>query len=457
MKLQVGPFLVITALLSAPLAWSQAGSNDSSQSGSADSSQQQAAAGPQPVFTHPESRAPLALLDEVTEHNYISLGLGLTTAWDSNAAAFSYQSYSQTMFIASPSLQLRQTHPTVTWYVGAYGGVTTSSIPGYYNTSNPSASAGVLWQINRHWQLNVSDNYMYSFDPFQQYLVLSSAPTYNQPNPTIYVPLSTTEANYGNIDLTYQINAHDSLTFTGTESFRRYLHNTYSAYNLYSWGGVAVYQHMFSPRLSAGGAYSFTSLDFGHGQSRSGIQLFQAFASYQIGPHMSVTGWVGPEYTSTKNLVPILCDASGCFIEIAHNNAWDTSFGGNFAWNGVRNAVTVGGYKSISDGGILLGVVKLYQFNANFIRQLNPRWSFNFGGMYGNNEGYSTQLHIRHLNSFTGNLGFNRQLTPTLSANVQYLRYWETQKNIIGAAAPKWTNNRIQFTLQYNWGHSLGR
>src|SRR5208283_1919770 len=159
MKLQLGPFVVITALLSAPLAWSQAGSNDSSQSGPADSSQQQAVAGPQPVFTHPEERAPLALLDEVTEHNYISLGLGLTTAWDSNAAAFSYQPYSQTMFIASPSLQLRQTRPTFTWYVGAYGGITTSTVPGYYNTSNPSASAGALWQINKHWQLNVSDNY----------------------------------------------------------------------------------------------------------------------------------------------------------------------------------------------------------------------------------------------------------------------------------------------------------
>jgi len=141
MKLQFGPLLVITALLSAPLAWSQAGSNDSSPSDSAQSSQQQAAAGPQPVFTHPEERAPLAMLDEVTQHNYISLGLGLTTAWDSNAAAFSYQPYSQTLFIASPSLQVRQTRPTFTWYVGAYGGITTSSVPGYYSSSNPAASA----------------------------------------------------------------------------------------------------------------------------------------------------------------------------------------------------------------------------------------------------------------------------------------------------------------------------
>jgi hypothetical protein len=457
MKLQFGPFLVITALLSAPPAWSQSGTGDSSQSAPAESSPQQASEGPQPVFTHPEGRPPLALLDEVTQHNYINLGLGLTTAWDSNAAAFSYQSYSQTMFIASPSLQLRQTRPTFTWYVGAYGGITTSTIPGYYNTSNPSANAGFLWQINHNWQLSVSDSYMYSYDPFQQYLTLSTPPTYNQPNPTVYVPLTTTEANYGNVDLTYQVNAHDSITFTGTENFRRYLHNTYSAYNLSSWGGVAVYQHVFSPRLSAGGAYSFTSLDFGHGQSRSGIQLLQAFANYQLGPHMSVSGWVGPEYTSTKNLVPVLCDPYGCFIEVAHNSSWDDSFGGNFSWQGQRNAATVGFYKSISDGGILLGVVKLYQFNGNYVRQLTPRWSFNVGALYGNNTGYQTQLHLRHLNSFTGNASLTRQLTPAWSVVAQYLRYWETQKNIIGAAAPKWTDNRLQFTLQYYWGHSLGR
>jgi len=458
MKLQFGLFLVIAALLTAPLAWSQSGSSDSSQSGSAEPAQQPGpAAGPQPVFTHPEDRPPFALLGEVTEHNYVTLGLGITSAWDSNAAAFSYQPYSQTTFIFSPSLQLRQTHPTLTWYVGAYGGLTTSTIQGYYNTSNPSANAGFLWQIDKHWQLNVSDNYMYSYDPFQQYLVLSNAPTYNQPNPTIYVPLTTTEANYGNADLTYQINAKDSLTFTGTESFRRYLHNTYSAYNLSSWGGVGVYQHMFSAKLSVGGAYSFTSLDFGHGQSRSGISMIQAFAQYQLGPHMYVSGWVGPEYTTTKNLVPILCDPQGCFIEIKHNSSWDDSFGGNFGWNGQRNAFSAGGFKSISDGGILLGVVQLYQFNGNFTRQLNPRWSANLGLLYGNNAGYSTAFHFRHLNSFTGNVGFNRQLTPTLSASLMYLRYWETQKNIIGAAAPKWTDNRIQFTLQYLWGHSLGR
>ena len=458
MKLQLEPLLVILALLSAPLAWSQAGSSDSSQSGSADSSQQQSSDGPQPVFTHPEELPPLAMLSEVTAHSYINLGVGASLGWDSNDAAFAYKGYSQTVFIASPSIELRQSRPTLMWFVGASGSITESNGPGYYNTSNPTASGGFIYQINRRWLINVKDHYMYSADPFRQYLVFTSAPTYNQPNPTVYSPLSTTESNYGDIDLTYQIGAHDSLTFTGTENFSRYLHTTLSAYNVYSWGGASSYQHVFSARLAAGGSYSFTALDFGHGQSRSGIQNFSGFASYVLRPHMSVTGWIGPEYTTTKNLVPIFCDPFGCFIEEFHNKSWSTAFGGNFKWSGQRNAANLSISRSISNGGILLGIVQLYQVNGNFARQLSPRWNLNLGVLYGNNNGYSTRLHAQHLSSFSSYLGFTRQLTPSLNAGLQYIRIYETQKNIIiGPAAPKWTDNRILFTIQYAWNHSLGR
>ncbi len=327
MKLQFGPFLVITALLSVP-AWPQSGPSDLSPTTPVEVPQQQGDAGPQPVFTHPEEKPPLALLDEITAHSYVNAGLGVTTAWDSNAAAFSYQPYSQTLFMFSPSLQLRQTRPTFTWYAGAMGTITTSSIPGYYNTSNPSANAGFLYEINKHWQIAASDSYMYSYDPFQQYLSYSSAPTYNQPNPTIYVPLTTTETNYGNLDLTYQITAHDSLTFTGTESFRRFLHNTYSAYNLSSWGGVAVYQHVFSPRLSAGGAYSFTSLDFGHGQSRSGIQMFQGFVSYRLASayNSDGLGWSRAHEHQELDSRPVR--SLRLLYRRGTQHPWDTAFGG---------------------------------------------------------------------------------------------------------------------------------
>ena len=149
----------------------------------------------------------------------------------------------------------------------------------------------------------------------------------------------------------------------------------------------------FSARLSAGGGYSFSALDFGHGQSRSGIQQFQIFATYQFSQHFGASGWISPEYTDTKNLIPILCTPYGCFIEVAHFKSWSNGYGGNAGWSGQRNAFTAGVSKSISDGGILLGIVQLFQASARFTRQLNPRWNLSAGMMYGDNNGYATQLH----------------------------------------------------------------
>ena len=117
MKIQFGPFLIVLALLAAPLAWpqsgsggsssggsSQSGSSDSSQNGASDSSQSPESSGPKQVFTHPEQKPPLALLDEVTAHSFIQLGLALGTSWDSNAASFAAQGYSQTLLTVGPSI-----------------------------------------------------------------------------------------------------------------------------------------------------------------------------------------------------------------------------------------------------------------------------------------------------------------------------------------------------------------
>src|SRR5580704_13846546 len=116
MKRQLGPILVVLALLWVPAAWAQNGSTDATQSGSTDgsqngasdssqngsgqnsssnpnqgggytrpqsiytqndaglpgsandSSQQQAPVGPQATFNHPEQLPPLSLMNEVTSN-----------------------------------------------------------------------------------------------------------------------------------------------------------------------------------------------------------------------------------------------------------------------------------------------------------------------------------------------------------------------------------------------------
>ena len=475
MKIQFGPFLIVLALLAAPLAWpqsgsggsssggsssggsSQSGSSDSSQNGASDSSQSPESSGPKQVFTHPEQKPPLALLDEVTAHSFIQLGLALGTSWDSNAASFAAQGYSQTLLTVGPSIGIEQVHPGVAWQVQYSGGFMYAPTRTAYNSFNHDFTGGALWQFSPHWQVAANDSYIYTADPFQTYLVNQGVPTYNQPNPTIYIPLAVLEQNSADLDLSNKLTAYDSLTFTGTENFRRYLHTSYSLYDEYTWGGLVAYQHSFSARLLGGTAWSYTAIDIGHGTSRSGIQMYQVFGSYKINPHMVVTGWVGPELTNTKNIIPVLCTPYGCFKEIAHQSAWSTAFGGSFGWQGVRNAASIDFSKQVTDGGGLLGVVRLYVADASFRRQLTPKWNFSAGLSYGSNLGISTLYAHRHLDALTGTVTLVRQISPAWYVSGQYLRFYQKQANIYTAQVPKWTDNRMQISLQYNWGHSLGR
>ncbi len=169
-----------------------------------------------------------------------------------------------------------------------------------YTTLNQNAGAKILWQFSPRWQLALQDNYISTNDPFESYLTIDRAPTFNNPNPVIYIPRAVTETNVGSANLTYRMSAHDSFSFTGSESFQRFFNTALTAQDSYSYSGGANYQHQLSARLSAGGGYSFTALDFGHGLSRSGIQAVTGFASYQLTPNMYVTGWVGPENTATQ-------------------------------------------------------------------------------------------------------------------------------------------------------------
>ena len=164
----------------------------------------------------------------------------------------------------------------------------------------------LTWQLTAHWQLVASESFIYTADPFQSYVTSVGTPTMNNPNPVTYYPLTQYTTNNALLALSDQLTRRDTLTFSGTEYYRDT--STYNLvtsvpfYNLVSYGGRVDYSHRMSARLSLGGSYDYNSLDFGGGVQRSGIQTMSMTANYQIRPSMSISGWVGPEYTGTKTL-----------------------------------------------------------------------------------------------------------------------------------------------------------
>jgi hypothetical protein len=479
MKRQLGLSLVVLAVLAVAPAWSQSGSDpsqsgstDQSQSGSTDQSQngstdqsQQSSTGPQVAYTHPEQLPPLTLLNEVTANTGIRLNMttGLLTNYSSYAG--SSGSYWQTMGSFTGGVHITQIRPTLMWDVMYNGGTTLSALSttgaSTYTSLNQDGGARILWQFAKRWQLAVNDNYISTNDPFTPYLTIEGVPTFNNPNPVIYIPLAITEANVGSVNLTYQMGPHDSLNFTGGESFQRWFNSNLSANNSYTYSGGSNYQHDFSARLSAGGGYSFTALDFGHGLARSGIQAVYGFASYRLSPTMSISGFAGPEYTASKDIVPTFCfPGYGCFgYHAVYQAQWAAAEGATFGWTRTRNAVRVGFRHQNSDGGGLLGTVRLYQLTANYRRALTQRWNFSAGISY--NDSLSiVSISQYHTNTFLkmtqGMVSLGRNISQSWNATMYYAviheseNYYTPQPTTVGT-------NGVGITLRYSWGHSLGR
>ena len=484
MKPQLGLSLVVLAVLSVPHAWSQTGS-DQSQSGSADQSQngsanqsqsnsadqsqngstdqsQQSSTGPQVAYTNSEQLPPLTMLNEVTANTGIQLLMRTGAVMDYTSWAGSSHGYWQTLGQFGGGVNITQIRPTLMWNFQYNGGVSLDALSSRgssnYSTLYQRANANILWQFSKRWQLAVNDNYVYTNDPFEPYLTLDRVPTFNDPNPVIYIPQSVSEANVGSVNLTYQMTQHDSLTFTGGESFQRFINTLLAADNSYTYSAGSDYQHVFSAKLAAGGGYSFTALDYGHGLSRSGIQAITGFASYQLNPNMFVTGWMGPEHTASKDIVPTFCfPGFGCFGYHAQYQAqWNLAEGATFGWSGTRNALRVGFRHQISNGGGLLGTVRLYQLTVGYRRPLTQRWNFFAGFSYNNSLSIFQYRANGFLDALQATVRFSRQLSQSWNGSVYYSAIHESGRFTLPQTSTVGTNG-VGITLQYSWGHSLGR
>ena len=453
MKDKFGPILLALGILCTTCAWAQ---NDPGTPDTGVPTQP----GPKPAYTYPDATPSLDFLSQAAENSSITLGLGTGFTYDSNAYANTSASQSWWLFHVTPSIKIQQFRPKLSWnisYAGGYQLYTGRNRPANSNNTlfSQHASAGFLWQMAPRWQLMANNLFLYTANPFDTFLTSVGTPTMNNPNPVLFTPLTQYTQNYGLMTLTNQLTKVDTLSFTGTANLRRTstynLVNSVPFYNLVSYGGRASYSHRFSPRLSLGAGYDFNSLDFGHGQQRSGIQTISMTADYLIRPNMSISGWVGPQYTSTKSVlcIPIF----GCFV--SYDSLWSTSLGANFGWQGRRDSVRVGFTRSVMDGGGPITTSQVNSVNGSYRRRIIPKMDVTLGGTYFHN--VSTTVSGRSYDNLNLNAGLTYRLTKSLDATAQYAYIRQTQTNAFLIQSGNYNANIVGASINYTWNHPLGR
>ena len=420
--------------------------------------------GPQPAYTYPDATPSLDFLSQSIENSSITLGIGAGFSYDSNAYSATAASQNFWLFHVTPSIKIQQFRPKLSWnlsYAPGYQQYYNAQSVGSGNSNNnlfsQRASAGFLWQLARRWQLAGSDSFSYSANPFDSFLTTPGTPTMNNPNPVTYFPLTQYTLNNALLTLTDQLTKVDTLSFSGTENLRRtstYNLLTVPFYNMISYGGRAAYSHRLSPRISLGAGYDYNSLDFGKGQQRSGTQTITVTGDYMIRPNMTISGWVGPEYTSTKTTVGIPVLGQIVYFT-THDSLWSTAVGATFAWRNLRNSIQASVSQGISDGGGIIGTSKVDTVTGSYRRMFTSKMDLTLNARYFHD--VSTTISSRLFNNYSLGAALNYKLAKSLSASAQYMFLHQTQSNTILLGPNSYNANIVGVTVNYTWNHPLGR
>jgi hypothetical protein len=409
---------------------------------------------------------PLDFLGTAVPESNLSLGLNAQVGYDTNIAGFSRTRQSQASWLLGPHLGISQYRAKLGLNLSYDGGLGIYNQISNGNSYSQTVSADVLYQITSHWQAHAGDHFTYTSNPFGSYYTITGTPTPDHPSPNIYVPFVVSNQNQVELDLADQINRYDTITFNGSEYYQRFSNYAQSGvyaggglYNNISFSGGANYSHRFSAKLSAGGGYEWTSLDFSHGAQRSGISAFSAFINYQLNKSFSISGFAGPEHITAKTVIPV-----GFQYYILKQAHWVPSFGLNLGWQGLRNAASLGLSRQVSNGGGLLATTTVYSVNGSWHRKLSARWDGTLFATYSNNASFAaSQLNrqffpVRKFTLLTAGLTFDRPITQRVVAHLSYAYTYETQKAIyLPPAIGTYNDSRVSLQIQYILNKPLGR
>ncbi len=413
--------------------------------------------GPTPQYTHPDQLPSLNFLGEAVASSTLTLGV---------RGGYNYQSYQTAgysglnrIFIGG-NAGIISIHPKWDFTFSYSGSMNIEPQQTDYNYFGQNAGVDILYQLSPHWQIHASDRYLYTSDPFESYFIYSGPPLPNQPNPVFYYPTLQTQQNTGTLELADQLTRVDSITLTGGIGSNHYGNYspslvTGSLYNVQSYSGGANYTHQFSPRLTLGGGYSFTSLDFSHGFQRTGISQIQFIADYKLSPSILISGYVGPEYVSAKDTINFFG-----FLFTVHQSSWTPAFGANFSWRGLRNSLTAGFARQTSSGGGLLATTYINSVRAAYTRQLTAKWTATVSGQYGNNQSFTTnqsQLPNRGYTTAGFLVAASRRISQSMGLSLNYGFVHQSYTNIYALGTSTFNYSAAGISLDYNWKHPLGR
>ena len=401
----------------------------------------------------------VALRSESERSNYLRAGVNVGATYDDNALLTPHNTLGNTTFSVFPNISLEQTRSRMSWKLGYAAGLTVNQRLSNRNQGSHDLNFDSQFRLSPHVNLRVAEEFSLTSGAFNAVNGAGVGTGNGGPNPNLLTPLSLQRSSSTVVQANYHFALNDMLGANGSFYDLHFsdppkgvtLTNTRTA------SGSAFWLHGFG-RDWAGVDYRFERVTFAPSANNAGgetrLHSILAVDTINLPNRFTVTGFLGPEYSENQGLISGGSETSATFSE------WSVAGGVEAGWQKDHTSVATGYSRRISDGGGVLGVVRLQGLHGEVRQQLRPGWAVGVGGSYGHNNSLTvpTAGSAERINSASIGVALERNLGKSLGLHVGYAHDFQEQFGSADAAQQGAAHrNRFSVTLGYQWSRPLGR
>ena len=387
-----------------------------------------------------------AFLSEMESSNYLRGGVNVGATYDDNPLLLSSGVASNTSVSIFPNIKIDQTSSRMRWTLGYAGGLTVNQRFTNQNQGSHNMNFDSEYRLSPHVNLRVAENFSLStgyFDAGNGAGVIAGS---GGPNASLITPLATQRSSVTTVETNYHFALNDVIGASGSFYDLHFSNGPketqFPLTDSQTATGSAFWLHRIFRGDWGGASYRFDRMTFNPG-GESRVHSFFAVNTLSLSKRFTLTGFVGPQYSENSS-------STGTQLT---SNDWSVAGGVDGGWQNLHTSLSAGYSRTISDGGGLLGEVRLQGIHANFRQQLVAGWAAALSASHGSNQ---SEIGARSINLTSAGISLERNVGKSLGLRLGYTHDFQEQLSSNPAQTLDAHRNRFFATLSYQWARPLG-
>jgi len=405
-----------------------------------------------------------AFLSELERSNYLRGGINVSATYDDNPLLLSSGVVSNTSETIFPSIRIEESSSRMRWTLGYAGGLTVNQKITSENEGSHNLNFDSQYRLSPHVNLRVAENFSMTtgfFDAGNGAEVVAGA---GGPNASLIAPLATQRSSVTTVETNYHLALNDLIGASGSY-YDSHFSNGPSGTPLtdsQTASGSAFWLHRLFGADWGGASYRFDRLTFNLGGGETRVHSFLAVDTLNISKRFTLNGFIGPQYSETQGLETQALVTGA--PQPTQSSGWSVSGGAEGGWRNQRTSVSAGYSRSISDGGGVLGSVRVQTVHGTLRRQLVPGWAALLTASHGTNQSITVPFatSASSINVTSADVELERNVGKRIGLRFGYTHDFQEQFGVPGPTptSPAQTldanRNRFVVTLSYQWAKPLG-